>query len=255
MSTLCISSLGSMKKSYHRSRKFVLLHSNTSQNYLLGYHYLHCFNCSRVPILHNTNTSVQQSTTSSTNVRKQFNNSSIRCLSCSKVLNYKEDFTLLGLPETATADQIKRAYFVKAKAVHPDTSDIQDNRQFIELQNAYERLIYESKFGKIHESDPRNNPQSPEYWDLRKRPPKSEAEKQKEQAYEEKRKIIEKQLLRRMAIGIVLGLWFGTIFPALFVGSGEQVDLCVCDKCILKRVRSNPSTSYILKDVVERRQS
>lgn len=170
------------------------------------------------------------------------------------MLNYKEDFTLLGLPETASADEIKRAYFVKAKEVHPDTSDAQDDKQFIELTNAYQRLIYESKYGRIDQNDPRNDPRSAEYWDIRKRPQKSEEQKRREAEQDEKRRVQERAILRKMAVGIVLGLWFGTIFPALFVGSGEMANLCVCDKCVLKRVRNNPATSYILKDM-EKRQS
>jgi len=145
------------------------------------------------------------------------------------------------------AEQIKSAYFLKAKEVHPDSSDEKDDARFIELTEAYNRLMYESKFGtgQIPDNDPRNDPRKPEYWDLRKRV-KSEEDIRREQEIIMQNKIKEKALIRKSLIFLLVGVFFGTIFPALFVGDGEYKEMCVCDKCMLERLRK--SIHYIHAD-------
>jgi len=200
------------------------------------------------------------------------------CIHCTQIRKYKEDYVKLGIPENATAEQIKSAYFLKAKEVHPDSSDEKDDARFIELTEAYNRLMYESKFGtgQIPDNDPRftekykeenydedhywtwagplkmrhgdderNDPRKPEYWDLRKRV-KSEEDIRREQEIIMQNKIKEKALIRKSLIFLLVGVFFGTIFPALFVGDGEYKEMCVCDKCMLERLRRNPSTTYML---------
>ena len=64
-----------------------------SISFILGYHNLQCWNCHRVPSLHNYS-SVHQSTNhvlfntnNSTPLLTKFNNSCVRCLSCRQVFN------------------------------------------------------------------------------------------------------------------------------------------------------------------------
>ncbi len=58
-------------------------------------------------------------------------------------------FEILGLPPSATLDEVKARYHQLAKQVHPDTSPTQDGRPFILLTTAYslieEALRAESK--------------------------------------------------------------------------------------------------------------
>jgi len=170
-----------------------------------------------------------------------------RCIHCTQIRKYKEDYHKLGITENATADQIKSAYFLKAKEVHPDSSEEKDDARFIELTEAYNRLMYESKFGtgKILENDPRNDPRKPEYWEVRKRV-KTEEDIKREQEIIQKNKIKEAALLRKSMLFLLIGVFFGTVFPALFVGDGDYKEMCVCDKCMLERLRRNPSTTYML---------
>jgi len=170
-----------------------------------------------------------------------------RCIHCTQLRKYKEDYHKLGITENATADQIKSAYFLKAKEVHPDSSEEKDDARFIELTEAYNRLMYESKFGtgKILENDPRNDPRKPEYWEVRKRV-KTEEDIKREQEIIQKNKIKEAALLRKSMLFLLIGVFFGTVFPALFVGDGDYKEMCVCDKCMLERLRRNPSTTYML---------
>lgn len=63
-----------------------------------------------------------------------------RCLS---IKNYYE---ILSVPRNATAQQIKAAYYAKAKAYHPDANkDAPGNLKFQEVSEAYEVLSDESK--------------------------------------------------------------------------------------------------------------
>lgn len=50
--------------------------------------------------------------------------------------NSKKWFEVLGVPPTATSEQVKEAFRQKAKNVHPDTGG--SDREFLELQLAYQ---------------------------------------------------------------------------------------------------------------------
>ncbi len=51
-------------------------------------------------------------------------------------------YRILGLPENADLEQIKRAYRIKAKLYHPDISKVPNaHEKFIEVNEAYEFLI------------------------------------------------------------------------------------------------------------------
>lgn len=53
-----------------------------------------------------------------------------------------DDYALLGIERDADLAQIKRAFKLRARQVHPDISaDPDATRQFVELQAAYERLL------------------------------------------------------------------------------------------------------------------
>jgi len=174
-----------------------------------------------------------------------------RCLHCTTFIHYREDFTKLGIAENASVEEIKSAYFKKAKELHPDSSvkkTQSEEAKFIEITEAYKRLVYEAKFRStgIHPQDPRNNPSEPEYWRIRKRTRTPEEIKMEEERTRDDR-MRERRLLLRMSVMTVLALFFGTIFPALFVGDGVYADHCRCDRCLVERIKTNPSTRYLLK--------
>jgi len=67
-----------------------------------------------------------------------------------------QDLQTLGLSEAATKEDIKAAYFKKAKELHPDSSTSGSNgsEEFLKVNEAYRRLMYESKFsGHNHHHD------------------------------------------------------------------------------------------------------
>ena len=163
-------------------------------------------------------------------------------------LQYREDYERLGISANASQEEIKAAYFEKAKALHPDSSstDCKTDTAFYELNEAYRRLIYESKLGSasFDETDPRSDPRCPEYWDIRRR--RQDPHKVKlEQEMENKAREKERALIRKAGLGLVLGVFFGTIFPALFIGesdysNGLLASGCQCDNCLLERLRRQP---------------
>jgi hypothetical protein len=64
----------------------------------------------------------------------------------------KEYFSVLDLREDATADEIKKAYRIKARQYHPDINHAPEARdKFIEATEAYEFLL--SNFEKIKNQD------------------------------------------------------------------------------------------------------
>ena len=77
------------------------------------------------------------------------------------VLSYLEDYARLGIPGNANKEEIKAAYFRKAKLLHPDSSDKQEGAElsndFLELNEAYKRLMYEQTFKEkgLDMKDPR----------------------------------------------------------------------------------------------------
>ena len=70
-------------------------------------------------------------------------------LHTSACTSYREDYIRLGLSENATKEEIKAAYYEKAKLLHPDAGENCkiDDSEFFELNEAYKRLIYESRYG------------------------------------------------------------------------------------------------------------
>ena len=63
-------------------------------------------------------------------------------------ISYREDYIRLGISEKATKEEIKAAYYEKAKLLHPDATEQCKivEEEFFELNEAYKRLIYESKY-------------------------------------------------------------------------------------------------------------
>eukprot|EP00090_Calanus_glacialis_P047562 TRINITY_DN9939_c0_g1_i1.p1 TRINITY_DN9939_c0_g1~~TRINITY_DN9939_c0_g1_i1.p1 ORF type:complete len:235 (-),score=60.78 TRINITY_DN9939_c0_g1_i1:96-800(-) len=170
-------------------------------------------------------------------------------------LLYKEDYTRLGIPQNATKDEIKSAYFVKAKQLHPDThsSDSEATQaEFFELNEAYKRLMYESKHGtgSFDKSDPRNDPRRMEYWEIRKRR-QSPREIKFEEEMENKARDRERRVMRRAGLALAIGVFFGTIFPAVFVGQDDYENGfshgCQCDRCQLKKLRQNPTITHLTR--------
>ena len=54
-------------------------------------------------------------------------------------------YSLLGLPQDASADEIRTAYFDAARRLHPDANpDPGAKEQFLLIQEAYDTLIMKS---------------------------------------------------------------------------------------------------------------
>ena len=124
--------------------------------------------------------------------------------------------------------------------------------EFLELNEAYKRLMYESKHGtdSFDKLDPRNDPRKREYWEIRTRRQSSEEIKFEEMMANRARDK-ERTLLRKIAVALVLGIFFGTIFPALFIGGQDyENDFshgCQCERCLLKKLRDNPTIRHLKK--------
>jgi hypothetical protein len=57
-------------------------------------------------------------------------------------MEFQNYYKILGIPETAGIDQLKKAYREKVKIYHPDVSGLPDAQQlFISLTEAYEILL------------------------------------------------------------------------------------------------------------------
>ena len=112
--------------------------------------------------------------------------------------------------------------------------------------------MYESKFGtdSFDKTDPSNDPRPREYWEIRTRRQSPEEMKFEEEIANRTRDR-ETRVLRRAGIALALGVFFGTIFPALFVGEDDYTNAftrgCQCDRCLLKKLRQNPSMRTHLK--------
>jgi len=164
---------------------------------------------------------------------------------------YREDYLKLGIPHNASKEEIKAAYFTRAKQLHPDANSSSQSdetkAEFFELNEAYKRLIYESKFGtdSFDKTDPRNDPRTRDYWEIRTRR-QSPKEIKFEELMDKKNRTKEKKIIRRGFIGLCIGIFFGTIFPGIFIGTDDyQNDFthgCQCERCLLKKLRQNRPT-------------
>ena len=126
-------------------------------------------------------------------------------------------------------------------------------------------MMYESKTGtdSYDRTDPRNDPRTREYWDIRRRTQTKE-QIDFEKAFNHKSRTKERTLIRKAMLGLALGVFFGTIFPAIFLGADTETyyrDGCECDNCILSMVlivqiwfelslfsgklRSNPTLTHL----------
>ncbi len=65
------------------------------------------------------------------------------------------DYSILGLPQNASLSEIKKAYRLKVKVLHPDVSDSSTNLRnhylFVEVCKAYERLCNKNNTERINE--------------------------------------------------------------------------------------------------------
>lgn len=139
---------------------------------------------------------------------------------------YREDYNRLGIPTNSTKEEIKTAYYEKAKLLHPDLGNPGDNSQeFLNLNESYRRLTFDNKSSL---DDPRNDPHFHEYWTLRYRT-KSEEEKRLDQELDKKHSLYDMKMIRQIAIALLFAIFFGKIFPALFLFQDEQN--CNCTRC------------------------
>ena len=180
-----------------------------------------------------------------------------RALATSEPCCYREDYTRLGLNTSATQEEIKAAYFCQAKLLHPDSSEQHEDTasEFKELNEAYRRLMYESKHGtsSFDPADPRNDPRTREYWEVRQRPPKSEEDRSRERLKEDKDRTKENLIIKRGVYGLLLGIFFGTVFPALFIGTEDYSSDpyspgagCQCDHCLLAKLQHSPGAARVV---------
>ena len=172
-------------------------------------------------------------------------------------LLYREDFLKLGLTENATKEEIKAAYFEKAKQLHPDSQTNQNKiteNDFLELNEAYKRLLYESKHGtdSFDKTDPRNDPRTREYWDVRRRT-QTDEQIDVEAAFNNKNREKEKKIIRWAMLSLGVGVFFGTVFPAIFVGQEDYSRSgCQCDNCILSKLNNFQSLLALRSNILGR---
>ena len=120
-------------------------------------------------------------------------------------LGYREDYLKLGVAETASKEEIKSAYFARAKKLHPDSygdKSKETEREFLELNEAYKRLMYEAKHGldSFDKTDPRNDPRTREYWDVRRRT-QTQEQINFEEALNSRNRDKEKKIIRTALLG------------------------------------------------------
>ena len=110
--------------------------------------------------------------------------------------------------------------------------------------------MYESKHGtdSFDKLDPRNDPRKREYWEIRTRR-QSQEEIKFEEMMANRAREKERALLRKIAVALALGIFFGTIFPAIFIGENDyENDFshgCQCERCLLKKLRENPTIRHL----------
>lgn len=151
--------------------------------------------------------------------------------SASFQIMYREDYDRLGIPTNSTKEEIKTAYYEKAKLCHPDravaANPAENIQEFLNLNESYKRITFDNE-SISSSNDPRNDPHSQEFWTLRYRP-KSEEEQRLEQEIERKHKLHDMKIVQQLALCLLFAAFFGKIFPALFLFQDEQD--CACDKC------------------------
>jgi len=195
-------------------------------------------------------------------------------ISESRMSHDKSDYEILGIKPNASKSEIKAAYFKKAKEFHPDTENTKDASHFMQINEAYKRLIYvknihgktfPSRKKDLHnENDPRvrefwrredpfGDPGSREYWEMRNRRTKNMREQ-----FEEEMKWKKAQRERDLGSGLrtTLIIYFVIFFLCVMsfrpptlktLVDRDPVDGCRCEKCALKEMQNNPKTSRIIK--------
>jgi len=159
-------------------------------------------------------------------------------------LLYREDYDRLGIPSSATKQEIKAAYYEKAKNVHPDSLQRpENNKEFISLNEAYNRLTFDHK--SIRDlNDPRNDPHTREYWNLRYTE-KTEEQKRAEEKFDKESLEKDTKMVQKIGVGLLMAVFFGKIFPALFLFQDD--DECRCNKCKQNQVELNISNLQSLR--------
>ena len=90
-----------------------------------------------------------------------------------------------------------------------------------------------------------------EYWQIRKRTVSEETRKaENDRIQQEKSK--EKVIIRRGTTWLLVGVFMGTIFPAMFVGQDDYSDDhystngCQCRGCTLSRMERSPGAQRMM---------
>jgi hypothetical protein len=142
-------------------------------------------------------------------------------------------YSLLGLPENATEDDIRKAYRRKAKEYHPDVNKAPDAQaSFVKIQRAYEvlsdrqkRLVYDQKTRYTTTStDPYANYA---YWSRMQREKQEEEARRKHREFLKRKKEIQES---RMYYPYMIALYIG----CMILMGGALVILLGCAFAIIQ---------------------